>query len=115
MEPPIAEEARLESVLQVAVELVRMIDLAAREIVALEEAEIALGVETLAAVLGGAPSETVLVTTPEVPAQVAAGVLKALAVRVGAMAEPAVEVSVAAVAVAAVAVVVVAVVAGGGR
>lgn len=79
----IAAEARLESVLPVAVKrLARPTGRAALEIVALELSEIALGLATLEVVLGTwAPSETVPETAAEVPAQVAAGVLAAWAVR----------------------------------
>ena len=117
MQPPIAAEARLESVLQAAVELVRMIHPAAREIAVVEAGEIGLAIAAWEAVLGiGAPLE-IPDTAAAARAQAAVEVLQALAVRVGAMAEPAVGVSVAAVAVvvAAVAVVVAVVaVAGGG-
>ena len=108
VQPPIAAEARLESVLQVAVELVRMIDPAAREIAVVEAGEIGLAIAAWEAVLGiGAPLE-IPDTAAATRAQAAVEALQALTVRVGAMAEPAVEVSVAAVTV------VVAVVAAGG-
>lgn len=117
VQPPIEAEARLEIVLQVAVELVRMIDPAAREIAEIEAGEIELAIAAWEAVPGiGAPLE-IPDTAAAARAPAAVEVLQALAVRVGAMAEPAVEVSVAAVAVvvAAAAVVVAAVaVAGGG-
>ena len=71
-----AAEAPLESVLPVAARLARASDLAAREIV--EQAEIALGVETLAAVLGiEARLEMVPDTAPAVSAPAAVGVVPA--------------------------------------
>lgn len=107
VEPAIAVEAQLESVLQVAKELARAIDLAVREI-AVEAGEIGLAIAAWEAVLGiEALLEMVPDTAAEARAQAAVGVLPAWAVRVGVLAELVVEVSVAAVAV------VVAVVAGG--
>ena len=107
MQPPIAAEARLESVLQVAVPLVRMIDPAAREIAVVEAGEIVLAIAAWEAVLGiGVPLE-IPDTAAAARAQAAVEVLQASAVRVGAMAEQAVEVVVEAV--------VVEVVVGGGR
>ena len=116
MQPPIAAEARLESVLQVAVQLVRMIDPAAREIAVVEVVEIGLAIAAWEAVLGIRAPLEIPDTAAAARAQAAVEVLQALPVRVGAMAEPAVEVSVAAVAVvvAVVAVVVAVAVAGGG-
>ena len=88
----IVAEARLESVLQVAAELVRMIDPAAREIAVVEAGEIGLAIAAWEAVLGiGAPLE-IPDTAAAARAQAAVEVLQALTVRVGAMAEPAVEV-----------------------
>ena len=90
-----AAEARLESVRRAGVRLARAIDLAAAEIAVPQPAEIALGAGTLGAVLAGAAAlETVLVTMPEAPAQVAAEVLRAWAVRVEGLAELAAEVAV---------------------
>jgi hypothetical protein len=112
----IAAEARLESVLQVAVELVRMIDPAVREIALVEAEGNGWAIAAWEAVLRiGAPLE-IPDTAAATRAQAAVEALQALTVRVGAMAEPAVEVSVAVVAVvvAAVAVVVAVVAAGGG-
>jgi hypothetical protein len=104
----IAAEARLESVLQVAVELVRMIDPAVREIALVEAEGNGWAIAAWEAVLRiGAPLE-IPDTAAATRAQAAVEALQALTVRVGAMAEPAVEVSVAAVAV------VMAVVAAGG-
>ena len=76
------------TVLRVAVEIARAIDLVTREIATQELAEIALGVETLEAVPEiGAASETVPDTAAEVPEQAAAEAPQAWAVRAEAAAE----------------------------
>jgi hypothetical protein len=111
----IAAEVRLEIVLPVAAEIARAIDPVAQEIVAQQQAEIALGVVTFEAVLKtGVASETVLDTAAEAPAQTAAGVPPAWVVREGTLAEAVAgaEAVVAAVGEAVVAAEVVAVVAG---
>ena len=97
VEAQIVVETRLESVLPVEMQLARAIDLAPREVAAVSVAENELAVAMSEAVPGaGAPSE-VPDTAAAVSAQVAAGVLQAWMVRVGALAEVAAEVSVAAV------------------
>lgn len=94
VEEQIAREALVGTVVPAAVKLVRVIDLAAREIAAVEVAEIEL-VAAMWEVPGiGAPSEIVPDTAAVMPAQVAAGVPPALVVRVGDLAEVAAVVAV---------------------
>ena len=92
----IVAEPLLESGHQVEMEFARAIDLATREIAAVE---IELGIATWEAVPRiGAPSETVTDTVVAVCVPAAAEVLPAWAVRVGALAERAVQVAVVVVA-----------------
>ena len=77
MQPPIAAEARLESVLQAAVELVRMIHPAAREIAVVEAGEIGLAIAAWEAVLGIGALLEIPDTAAAARAQAAVEVLQA--------------------------------------